>query len=66
MTKEERKSDVRKEDAKYPLERLKQDCLELFGVTTATFVGATAGLEGEFSVAGVKKRIDDWKTKEAK
>lgn len=46
---------------KFPLEKLRANCLKLFGVTTSTFVGATHGMRGNFSVEEMKKQIEDWK-----
>ena len=47
----------------FPLERLRRDCFKLLGVTTSTFDGATFGLDGEFTVDGIKKIIENWQNK---
>lgn len=52
---------------KFTLEKLGQHCMELFGVTSSTFAGATFQLKpGEYTVAEVKEIISKWKKKEAK
>lgn len=52
---------------KFALEKLGQHCMELFGVTSSAFVGATFQLApGEYTVAEVKEVISKWKKKEAK
>jgi len=48
---------------KFPLARLRQDCLEIFGVTTSTFDGAMFGKSGDFTVDEAKKIITDWQKK---
>lgn len=48
------------EGTKFPLERLRQDCLKLFGVTTSTFDGATFGKTEKYTVDEVKKFIEAW------
>jgi hypothetical protein len=45
---------------KFKLERLRQDCLQIFGVTTSTFDGATCGKSGEYTIDEAKKIIDGW------
>lgn len=45
---------------KFTLERLRQDCLKIFGVTTSTFDGATCGKSGKFTLDEMKKIIEDW------
>ena len=65
MAKEE-KAVAQASEPKFPLERLQATCFELFGVPTSTFVGATWGLEGEFTKSEIKARIEDWGKKEAK
>ena len=56
---------------KFSIGKLRSKCLELFGVTTSTFDGATHGLDGEYTVEEMKYTIAKWKntnikTKEAK
>lgn len=47
-------------EKKYSIEALKKACITLFGVTTSTFVAATYGKSGEFTVTEMKKHIDSW------
>lgn len=49
-----------KPQRKFPVERLAQGCRALFGVSSSTFAGATAGLSGEYTVAEMKDIINDW------
>jgi hypothetical protein len=44
----------------FSLERLRRDCLKLFGVSTSTFDGATLGREGEFTVKEAREIIQAW------
>ena len=53
-------------EPRFTVERLQQNAYELFGVPTSTFVGATAGLEGLFTVEEIKARIESWSKEEAK
>lgn len=46
---------------KFPLSRLRKDCLRLFGVTVSTFDGAAFGLTGrQVTVAEMQDRINKW------
>lgn len=45
---------------KHSLEKLRKNCLVLFGVTVSTFDGATHGLSGEYTVAEIKAIIEKW------
>ncbi|MBQ8331138.1 MAG: hypothetical protein IJX94_01395 [Clostridia bacterium] len=47
----------------FGIEKLRANCVTLFGVTTSTFDGATHGLEGEFTVEAMKQTIEEWKNK---
>lgn len=50
-----------KGEAKFALEVLQKHCLELFGVSTATFVGATTGIKAkEYTVNEMKGIIKEW------
>ena len=49
---------------KYTVERLRANCLKLFGVTTSTFAGATYGMTGTYTVEEMKANIEAWKKKE--
>jgi len=51
---------------KFTLERLRQDCLQIFGVTTSTFDGAASGLDGKFTIDEIKTRIKEWQEKPIK
>lgn len=55
-----------KQPPKFPLEKLRENCLKLFGVTQSTFDGAAHGLKGEYAVSEIKKIIAAWQSKEAK
>ena len=48
-------------DPKYSIEKLRSNCLKLFGVTSSTFDGATHGLNGEFTVKEIKIVIEKWR-----
>ena len=61
--KELKKPDITK---KFTLEKLKQNCRELFGVSTSTFSGATYGMTAKYTVEEMKKHIEDWKKKGVK
>lgn len=56
------------EKQKYNLEKLRDNCIELFGITTTTFAGATAALpeKGMYTVAEIEGAINKWLNKEAK
>ena len=56
------------EKQEYTLEKLRDNCIELFGITTTTFAGATAALpeKGMYTVAEIKGAINKWFNKEAK
>lgn len=45
---------------KFTIDKLRENCRQLFGVSTSTFVGATYGLTGTFTVAEMKAHIDKW------
>lgn len=49
-----------KSEPKFPIEKLRQNCLALFGVSSSTFDGATHGLNGEYTVDEMKKTIEKW------
>ena len=51
---------------KYSIEKLRDNCLALFGVTSSTFDGATHKLDGEYTVEEIKTTIEKWQKKEAK
>ena len=46
---------------KFSLEKLRDECIALFGVSSATFDGATVGLsDGDYTVEEIKTKIDKW------
>lgn len=49
-------------DSVFSLERLRQDCFSVFGVTTSTFDGATCGLslQSEHTLESVRELIEVW------
>ena len=53
-------------ETKFTLEKLAENCLQLFNVDSCVFAGATAGLSGEFTVSEVKNIIASWLKKEVK
>lgn len=53
-------------EAKFSIEKLRENCLTLFGVTSSTFDGATYGLNGDFTVDELKNIIAKWQNKEVK
>ncbi|MCD8216691.1 MAG: hypothetical protein LUD01_01365 [Clostridiales bacterium] len=50
------------EEKTYPFSNLAKNCRALFGVSSCTFAGATAGLDtsGSYSVEYVKGIVDKW------
>jgi len=55
-----------KKDPAFSIERLRQDCFKLFGVTLSTFDGAMYGQSGEFTVEEARNIIKNWRGKEIK
>ena len=53
---EEKTADVQR----YPVGRLRQDCLQLLGVTGSTFDGVAKGLDGDYTVEEMKNMITAW------
>lgn len=51
--------------AKYPIEKLAENCRRLFGVSSCTFAGATYKMAGEYTVEEMKTHIEKWCKKEA-
>lgn len=51
---------------KFSIEKLRQNCYAVFGVSQSTFDGATYGIDGEFTVEEMKNAIEKWQNKEAK
>lgn len=50
---------------KFSIERLRQNCVELFGITSSTYDGAVHKLEGEFTVEEMKAHIKKWQGADA-
>ncbi len=61
-------AEVKAPPQKYKLEKLRQSCGKLFGVSSATFAGATSKLDpkAEYTVDDIKNTITTWLKKEAK
>ena len=51
---------------KFTIEKLKENCLSIFGVSTSTFVGATYGMTGKYTVEEMKTHIETWKKEAVK
>ena len=49
---------------KFSIDKLGKHCLELYGCSSTTFAGATAGLTGEYTVDEMKEIINQWSEKE--
>lgn len=50
---------------KFPIDKLGKYCMELYGCSSTTFAGATAGLTGEYTVEEMEEIIKKWSKKEA-
>ena len=52
----------------FKLEKLREHCLEIFGITSSTFDGATFELDKErqYTKAEIKAQIEAWSKKEVK
>ena len=53
-------------ESKFSLEKLRENCVQLFGVSDCTFAGASAGLKGEFTISDMKNKIAVWLKKEVR
>lgn len=49
-----------KQPPKFSIARLRQNCVELFGITSSTYDGAVHKLEGTFTVEEMKTHIKKW------
>ncbi len=49
---------------KYTLEKLRENCMNLFGVSSSTFDGAAYGLDGSYTISDMKNIINKWNSKE--
>lgn len=50
----------------FSIEKLRNNCMKLFGISVSTFDGVSHGLNGEYTIAEMKKIIAAWQNKEAK
>ena len=50
---------------KFTIEKLRENCYAVFGISKSTFDGATYGLNGEYTVSEIKNAIEKWQKKEA-
>lgn len=50
----------------FTIERLRRDCLTLFGVTPSTYNGATHGLQGDYTVDDMRARIAKWQNQQVR
>lgn len=48
---------------KFPIKKLQENCMELFGVSTSTFAGATYSMAGEYTIEEMRAHIEAWKKK---
>lgn len=53
-------------EPKFTVEKLRENCRQLFGVSTSTFAGATYGMTGKYTVAQMKAHIEAWGKEGAK
>lgn len=51
---------------KYAVEKLQENCQQLFGVSTSTFAGATYGMTGTYTVEEMRTYLETWKKKGVK
>ncbi len=51
---------------KFTIERLRQNCRQLFNVSISTFCGATYGMTGKYTIEEMKTHIEKWKKKGVK
>lgn len=64
MAEEKKTAAVEAPGQKYSIEQLGKNCRELFGVTRTVFIGATFGLQGQYTVDEMAKIIENWSGKE--
>ena len=51
---------------KFTLEKLRANCVTLFGVSSSTFAGATYGMTGTYTVKEMKEHLEKWKKEEVR
>lgn len=72
MTKEKKEIKLEAQEVKpisapkFSVEKLRENCQKLFGISRSTFDGAVSGLKGEYTVSEMKENISKWMKKEAK
>jgi hypothetical protein len=52
------------QEPEYSLDKLRENCKELFDVPAHVFDGAMCGITGEFTVREAKSKIEKWAKKE--
>jgi hypothetical protein len=52
-------------EPEFTIERLREDCMKLFGVTACCYDAAVSTLEGKFTLKAMKAHIEEWKVKPA-
>lgn len=45
---------------KFTIEKLRQNCMTLFGISTSTFSAATYGMTGKYSIEEIKVHLETW------
>lgn len=53
-------------EARHTVEKLRENCRRLFGVSTSTFAGATHGMTGKYTVEEMRTHIKEWGKKGVK
>ena len=49
-----------KNQQKFTIEKLRQNCMTLFGISTSTFSAATYGMTGKYSIEEIKAHLETW------
>ena len=45
---------------KFTIEKLRQNCMTLFGISTSTYSAATYGMTGKYSIEEIKAHLETW------
>ena len=45
---------------KFTIEKLRQNCITLFGISTSAFCAATYGMTGKYSIEEIKAHLETW------
>lgn len=53
-------------EPRYDINKLELNCLQLFGVSTSTYAGATYKMTGKYTVKEMIAHIEAWKKKGVK